>query len=191
MKNWYVMSVGCVAALLVSGCSEQRPEGMPELYPATLTVVQDGQPLPEATVSLFAEDASLNRWPAGGVTDESGVATLMTYSKYPGVPAGTFKVMVNKTVTEGDPIPEPPAANATMEERAAYDRAIKTGSFEAFQVVAKEFRTAGTTPLTVTVSADADNDLSVDIGAAVKEKDVQASATGGGGGDYVPMGTDS
>ncbi|MFG0262836.1 MAG: carboxypeptidase regulatory-like domain-containing protein, partial [Novipirellula sp. JB048] len=76
---------------------------MPELYPATVTITQEGDGLADATVTLYPEDPALRRWAVGGVTDENGTATLRTHVKFPGAPAGRFKVMVNKTVTEGDP----------------------------------------------------------------------------------------
>lgn len=172
----------------ICGCGEPLPEGMPELYPTTITITQDGEKLAGATVSLFPEDPALTRWPVGGITDDNGTATLVTYGKYQGAPAGKYKVMVNKTVSEGDPIPEPPAQDASPAERAAYDRAIKTGSYEIFQVVAEEYRTANKTPLTVDIAANGENAFPLDIGASVKEKDVQASATGSGDAEYVPMG---
>ncbi|NLZ03172.1 MAG: carboxypeptidase regulatory-like domain-containing protein [Pirellulaceae bacterium] len=172
--------------MAAAGCGEQRPEGFPTLYPATITITQDGANLAGATVSLFPEDSTLSRWPVGGMTDENGMARLITYGKFEGAPAGKFKVMVNKTVSEGDPIPEVPGQYASAEERAAYDRAIKTGSYEVFQVVAGEYRTADKTPLMVEIAPSGENAIVLDVGAAVKEEDIQASATQGG--EYVPMG---
>ncbi|QDS95209.1 hypothetical protein FF011L_40020 [Roseimaritima multifibrata] len=188
LLNSFLSGCATMACLMTLGCGELRPDGFPDLYPVTLVVTQDGEPLADAMVSLYPENSSLTRWPVGGMSDASGNVELVTYGKYEGVPAGIFKVMVNKTVHEGDPIPESPAADASPAERAAYDRAIKTGSRESFQVVQKEFRTADKTSLTVTVSPDAENSYTLDVGAAVKEKDQQASAVGGGSADYVPMG---
>lgn len=173
--------------MVACGCGEQRPAGLPELYPTTITITQGGANLAGATVTLFPEDTALSRWPVGGLTDENGKASLVTYGKYQGAPAGKFKVMVNKTVSEGDPIPEAPAQHASPEERAAYDRAIKTGSFEVFQVVAEEYRTAARTSLSVEIAASGPNEFTLDVGEAVKEKDIQASATGSDS-EYVPMG---
>lgn len=190
-RNWnlYALMLGLLV-VSVCGCSEDRPEGFPELYPTTVTITQDGEKLADATVTLFPEDTSLSRWTVGGVTDSNGKVTLNTYSQYEGAPAGSFKVIVTKTETEGDPIPETPGPNSSSEERAAYDRAIKTGSFQVFQVVAAEYRAAGTTPLTVEITSGGPNDFPLDIGAAIKEEDIQASATSGGVSDeeYVPMG---
>ena len=189
MNTYGALSLAGAALMLLSvgGCGDSRPEGMPELYPTTVTITQEGEPLADATVSLYPENSELARWPVGGKTDENGEAVMTTFAKYPGAPAGTFKVAVNKTVTEGDPVPEHPGRDATPEEIAAYDRAMKTGSFEAYRVVAEEYRTAGTTPLTVEVEAGGENNFTKDVGPAVKDLDEQASATGQGD-DYVPMG---
>ncbi|WP_372721103.1 hypothetical protein [Novipirellula sp.] len=187
-KSVLMASVLMASALLVSGCSEPRPDGMPELYPTSIAIMQNGTPLSDATVTLYSDDAALRRWAVGGRTDDAGTATLMTHTKYPGAPQGSFKVMVNKTETEGDPIPKHPGADATPEQLADYDRAMKTGSFQVIQVVAEEYRTAGSTPLRIDITADGENAFSEDIGEAVKEVDEQASATGAAAGDYVPMG---
>ncbi|MFG0267408.1 MAG: hypothetical protein ACF8AM_20000, partial [Rhodopirellula sp. JB055] len=173
--------------LAMSGCGDSRPEGMPETYPASITVSQDGVPLADATVTFYPEDSSLNRWPVGGTTNEEGTATLMTSTRYEGAPAGKFKVIVSKDVTEGDPYPKHPGPGATRDEINEYDRALKTGKFEVYKVVAKEYRTAGTTPLTVEVTSSGENIFSEDLGAPVKELDVQASATSKGDATYTPM----
>ncbi len=178
---------GCLSALAI-GCSDPRPEGMPDLYPATITVTQDGSPLAGAAVTLFPQDAALTRWPTGGTTDNSGVVTLHTYSTYPGAPAGTFKVTVSKTNTEGDPVPTHPGANATPEQLRDYDRAMKTGKFEVFQVVAAEHRMPNTTKLSVEVTPNGPNDFTLDVGPAVKDKQVNASAGARSAEEYRPMG---
>lgn len=186
--NLPVLVLGLMV-IAACGCGEQRPEGFPALYSATITITQDGANLAGATVALFPEDTALSRWPVGGVTDENGKTRLVTYGKFEGAPAGKFKVIVNKTVSEGDPIPKAPGQYASAEERAAYDRAIKTGSYELFQVVAEEYRTADKTPLSLEIAPGGENAVVLDVGAAVKEKDLQASATSGSpGGEYVPMG---
>lgn len=178
---------GCLLAIVI-GCGEPRPEGLPELYPATITVTQDGSPLAGAAVTLLPQDAALARWPAGGTTDSSGVVTLHTYSTYPGAPAGTFKVTVSKTTTEGEPRPTHPGADATPAELSAYDRAMKTGNFEVFQVVAAEHRMPSTTKLSIDVTPSGPNQFTLDVGPAVKEKEVNASASARSTEEYRPMG---
>ncbi|WP_150122490.1 hypothetical protein [Rhodopirellula islandica] len=182
-------AVGLLLALTLAftGCGDSRPEGMPETYPASITITQDGVPLADATVVLYPEDSSLTRWPVGGTTDEQGTAALVTSTQYEGAPEGHFKVIVSKNVTEGDPYPKHPGQGATRDEINEYDRALKTGTFEVYKVVAKEYRTAGTTPLKVEVTSSGENLFSEDLGAAVKEIDVQASATSKGDASYTPM----
>lgn len=186
--SWRLFLMSGCLFVLATGCSEPRPEGMPELYPATITVTQEGTPLSGAAVTLIPQDAALTRWPVGGTSDDAGVVILHTYSTYPGAPAGTFKVTVNKTTHEGDPIPTHPGPNATPQQLREYDRAMKTGKFEAFQVVAAEHRMPNTTKLSIDVSPSGPNTFTLDVGPAVKEKAANTSASARITKEYRPMG---
>ncbi|GHT09827.1 hypothetical protein FACS1894170_01030 [Planctomycetales bacterium] len=62
---------------------------MPKLYPATLTVLQDGKPLENASVVLINTDAT-STWSAGGQTDAKGVVMLQTMGQFKGIPEGTY-----------------------------------------------------------------------------------------------------
>lgn len=84
----------------VFGCQpEQRPEGLPILVPFQLTLTQDSQPLVGANVQLVSEEI---HFPVTGLTNANGVARLVTYGQFSGVPLGTYKVVVIKTETEGE-----------------------------------------------------------------------------------------
>jgi len=88
--------------LSLSGCGgPAKPAGFPPLYPVSLKVMQEGQPLVDAAVSLRIADNSMT-WSIGGRTDEQGIAVLWTHGKFRGAPAGTFKVAVEKVVNEGE-----------------------------------------------------------------------------------------
>jgi len=87
-----------VLLLTLSGCSEPRPAGLPKLYPVTLQFTQGGEPCAEAAISLIPESDS--PWGSGGVTDANGRVTLSTHGKYPGIPAGIYKITVNKAEVE-------------------------------------------------------------------------------------------
>lgn len=89
-----------IILLLVTGCREKQPAGMPALYTTTITFTQEGRPLDGAGVRLVSLDTS-NRWVSGGLTNGQGVLTVKTQGKYPGAPLGTFKVCISKTITEG------------------------------------------------------------------------------------------
>src|SRR5690606_8372893 len=105
--NFAYASLPWLLASLI-GCGESRPEGLPALFPASVTIEQDGKPLSDATVTLVPTDPALARWPVGGQTDATGTANLKTYMQYEGAPAGSFKVTVNKNITKGDPLPAHP-----------------------------------------------------------------------------------
>ena len=85
-----------ISMLLFAGCGgELKPDGLPKLYPLTLTLTQDGTPLAGASVALFADDGEA-KWTIGGTTDASGKMSPMTHGKFPGIPDGTYKVCVRK-----------------------------------------------------------------------------------------------
>ena len=101
MTNHFIRA--CLFAftvLLFSGCSgEPLPPGIPKLYPATLTVIQDGKPLAGAGVILTNVDPSSD-WSAGGATDQNGVLKLRTLGRYDGAPVGTYRVSVQKIIED-------------------------------------------------------------------------------------------
>jgi hypothetical protein len=77
------------------GCSEQRPAGMPPLYPATVTVTRGSKPLSGVFVALRAEDEALGIWSSSGITGQDGSVRFKTHGKYNGVPAGKYKVVLS------------------------------------------------------------------------------------------------
>jgi hypothetical protein len=141
------------AVAAVIGCSgEQRPDGLPKLYPCTITITQDGQPLAGATVILY-DPAVTDRWTVSGLTNTSGTAVMRTHGQFPGVPEGRFKVVLSKTETEGKGWDDPDSPKRTWEN-------IKVYSF-----VAKEYGKHETTPLEIVVDGKKRSE-SFDIGRA-------------------------
>ncbi|MDO4587866.1 MAG: carboxypeptidase regulatory-like domain-containing protein [Planctomycetia bacterium] len=148
------------------GCSEKKPEGMPKLQPVVLTVTQDGNPLPEAIVTLKPLDSS-NKWSSGGTTDSNGKLVVVTHQKYKGAPLGKYKVSVSKIVGEGTPPPPTP-----IDEKSAkvYQDYIDSGAtYEQFQVVEAQYRLVSTTPLEIEIT-DATQEITIEAGTAVREK---------------------
>ena len=85
-----------------AGCSrDSRPKDLPRLFPATLTVTLDEQPLADAIVTLYPENEVDARWTVGGWTDSDGKAIIVTHGKFLGSPAGKFKVCITKSEVEG------------------------------------------------------------------------------------------
>ncbi|MCL2118549.1 MAG: Ig-like domain-containing protein [Planctomycetaceae bacterium] len=96
-KFFYPLTI-ILALLVCYGCSkENRPDDLPQLYPVTLTITMDGQPLENALVNFFAEDKAISKWTVGSITDSHGKAIIVTHGQFRGAPAGKFKVCVRKT----------------------------------------------------------------------------------------------
>ena len=95
-----------LAVLFALGCGDPRPAGMPKLYPASMVVTLEGQPLEGAMILLHPEDAANAPWGPAGQTDSSGIAELRTNARYDGAPLGEYKVVVTKIVMPPHPHPE-------------------------------------------------------------------------------------
>jgi hypothetical protein len=165
MKKTLILSFCVLFALASLGCGQKTPDGMPDLQPTMLTVIQGGAPLADATINLKSLDSSIT-WTCGGVTDANGVATLVTHGQYKGVPVGKYKVSVSKIVGEGTPPPPSPIDEASAK---VYQDYIDSGAtYEEFDVVDKKFFDVAATPLEVKV-VKGKNNLSVDVGEAIRE----------------------
>lgn len=140
MKNILYPLLGVVVFSLLIGCSgEKRPEGMPKLYPCSITVLQEGKPLENASIDLIMKNGSF-KWPVSGTTDSSGVAELRTHGLYPGAPSGTFTVTIEKREPESDPRP---ILDPVM---GSNPKPIKIFSF-----VDQKYTDPKTTPLEITI----------------------------------------
>jgi hypothetical protein len=100
MKMFKQISCLIFLVLVVSCSREHRPEGIPTLYPCTITITQDSKPLAGAMVTLYTESSEDRRWSPGGTTDSQGVIQIKVLGKYLGAPAGTYKVTVEKQEIE-------------------------------------------------------------------------------------------
>ena len=156
---FFLLAAACVVTV---GCGgEQRPDGLPPTYPLSIKVLQEGQPLDDATVTLYFADGSMN-WTIGGVTDAGGVAKMYTHGKFEGAPEGSFNVTVSKMLYEG---------------KAEHDAAMDAGDTEAarrievnaWQLVADEYMIPARTPIKVEVTKGTKS-LEIDAGSAVRIK---------------------
>lgn len=139
----------------VTGCSkDDRPEGLPDLQPLTVKVVQAGSPLAGASVRLVPTDAS-NPWALGGTTDDKGEAAIQTHGKYAGAPLGEYKVTISKVQSD--------AASTAADDPSGAPAA------DAFQLVDVAYQSEEKTPTTISVTADEESTKLVDVGAAIKK----------------------
>jgi hypothetical protein len=132
----------------VIGCQQaQRPDGLPDLFPFQLVLTQDSQPLHGASVQLVSPEIP---FPVTGTTDANGVAFLVTYGQFSGVPLGTYKVVVIKTETEGE----------TSEEK-------RTQPIFIYSLVDPALANRETTTLEVTVE-NGKKTVTLDVGKPVR-----------------------
>jgi hypothetical protein len=148
--------------LLLSGCGgSNTPPGFPKLYPVSLKVTQEGQPLANATVNLRISDNSIT-WSVGGTTDEAGIALLWTHGKFRGAPAGIFKVAVEKVFNEGE---------SEMLQALNRDDKVAAAKIQvnSFSYVKSEYNSVETTPIEIEITKKS-KIIDVDAGPIVKIK---------------------
>ena len=160
----YLLLLTLSVVFFVPGCQEKTPEGFPKLIKnASVTVIQDGNPLADAKVTLYSDDPAI-KWTIGGKTDANGAAKLVTHGQYPGAPAGTFQVTVSKRE-------EPQYQNQTPapgQSDAEFMAARAAENLSAYQLVDLSYGQRKTTKAVVEIS-DSNPGGTVDVGKAVRE----------------------
>jgi hypothetical protein len=146
-----------VIAMLIAGCGEKLPDGMPKPVPCEIIVTQEGAPLEGALVSLQPSDEG--KWSAVGKTDATGKAIVFTMDRYRGAVPGQYKVLVTKTETEQSRGP------VSSDDVAAG----RSTSLASFDLVEEQYGNPITTPLEIEV-AKGTVTYPVDAGKAVRNK---------------------
>lgn len=137
MKLFQILILFSLISILIS-CSSKEPDGFPRVYPATITVTQDGKPLEGAVVTLeYSAERERTRWSAGGKTDETGSVQPVTvqgsYSVF-GVPAEDFLVTIIKNpIVEIDQTVDP--KTLTPQERDRLNAEYEQKMIEAQKAV--------------------------------------------------------
>ena len=153
MQSAYFQTLFVILAFfLCSGCSDgNRPADLPRLFPVTLHIQLDGQPLPEALVLLHSENEKISKWTVGGYTDADGKTFLVTHGQFRGAPAGRFKVCVSK---QGAPPEIQELFDANRNSMAPSNLAIDMSMTMPKQIehVDSLFRSPESTPLEIEIS---------------------------------------
>lgn len=163
-----VLFVGAV--VFIAGCGEERPAGMPKIYPATMTVTyDDGTPADGATVLLIApKDSPATGWTCGGTTGPDGTVELRTHGRFLGAPEGTFKVTVMRAIGEtGDPDP----STMTDEEYQKAMERFKASLTQTvnYNMIEAEYGAADKTPLEITVEPKKGQKFTLTVGEPIKD----------------------
>lgn len=143
VKNIVPLSV--LLVLFICGCGQKLPEGLPKLKPCSVTLVQEGKPLANATVDLLLEEGE-TKWNISGMSDEQGKVIFMTHALYKGVPEGKYKVIVTKR------------ENGTKDAK---------GYLPIYSIVEKKFTDPASTPLKIEVN-NKGGEATLDLGKPVK-----------------------
>ncbi|MDR1493503.1 MAG: hypothetical protein LBT05_12380 [Planctomycetaceae bacterium] len=144
-----------------------KPEGMPDLHSAKITIVQEGSPLKDAAVTLLNNDLSQAKWVVGGRTNANGVCILKTQGKYNGALAGKYKVIVTKSEkTESETAKQP----VPQDSKAAEAYYAKISSEEKFyDYVDLKYKSPDTSDLEIEITAGK-NEQTFDVGKAIKKE---------------------
>ncbi len=152
----FVAAILCLCAI-VCGCSKgpKKPADLPKLNPTTVTVTyDDGTPVDGATVAFLASQTGGRTWNLTGVTDASGKLTLMTDGNWAGAPAGDYRVIVTKEISE-------------------MEKATEAGGSETLKgitrYVAQKYNNPNTSGLTATVEDGKTNALEFKVGEKLEE----------------------
>ena len=144
----------------IAGCAKNdgRPKDLPPLFPCEITITQEGNPLPGATIAFESFGETKVTYLPSGITNESGKAVLSTYG-FNGVPAGTYKVTVRKTVVED-----------VKQVTDAYGDLVDDGGVE-YRTVDFKFSNANTTPHEIEVTTGkGTTQATFDVGKPIKER---------------------
>jgi len=140
---------------------------MPTPHPTVITVIQDGQPLEGASIALIPME-STNSWNAGGMTDATGKASLLTLTKYDGVVPGKYYVIVTKNESDKSKI-TPPDPETDPQGYAKYMDESGKEQLASYDLIDPKFGKISPTAETVDVVAGK-NEKTIDVGKAVRQK---------------------
>ncbi|MDR2705529.1 MAG: hypothetical protein LBC02_07095 [Planctomycetaceae bacterium] len=164
--GYLLVIVGLSSVLTVlSGCRNGIPSDIPPLQPVELTFTQNGDPLPDAIVTLYSEELDF-KWSIGGGTDANGHVLLMTNGRYAGVPKGTYKITVDRVIRKGPPIPEESELPKEEEQRQKVFAEIDKQT-QYIRIVENQFLDSKKTPLEIEI-VQGKNSKIFDLGKPVR-----------------------
>jgi hypothetical protein len=114
----------------------QKPNGLPKLFPCTITITQNGVPVQGILVSLI-DPAVTEYWAVSGLTNASGTATIRTHGNFVGAPSGVYNVILSKTENSD-------------EHDTILGRSPST-PLQIFSLIDTKYNEEATTPLKITI----------------------------------------
>lgn len=165
MHSWKSLLLLGVLMISALGCGPKKPEGIPDLYPATVTITDSGSPITNANIFFLQQESTTGSWTTNGLTDAKGVAVIKTSLgdwKSNGAPAGKYKIYVTKVPDAPMEAPPPEIANDSDALDAFYRAQAKKIDALPKEIPVK-LSSPMTSPLNITVEAGSTAELTVDV----------------------------
>lgn len=167
-RHFVVISAFTLLSVVFAGCSsESLPADLPQLTRCQIKITQEGSPLEGATVTLHSLDG-MRQWGAGGLSNAAGIAEIYTNGRYPGAPAGKYKVVVSKIET--DPSQLPPAPPQNDPGYPAWHQKAESEVRQSYSVIEKKFTEPGSTPHEIDITEGKTAETTLDVGKKVRHK---------------------
>ena len=170
MKHWKYLAFVCLSFALVFswGCGKKKPDGIPDLYPATITVKNGSTPIANVSIVLIKKDSSSSggSWSATGNTDSNGVAKIKTSQGDwvgNGAPAGEYTIFMNKRPGDFVPEPIPPELDGDEAAKLKFEAEQKKKLDALPKEIPVSLNSPVTSKLTLTVASGSPSELAVDV----------------------------
>jgi len=155
LKQFAGVSLGLVLLLIVSGCGGSKSvAGRPATVPTKILVTYKGSPVEGAMVTLIPNESKGKG--ASGLTDASGQCKPTTFEPGDGAVAGSYKVIVSKTVSDERPL-----------SKEEYDSYFKRGKAppppKTEEKLPVKYKNPAISGLTATISASGPNEIKLDL----------------------------
>lgn len=156
MKDIITRLIFCaLTTILLVGCGSRTPQGIPDLYPTKVVILNGDKFVKNANVFLVPQEGTpAGSWSISGVTDDNGSAVIETSQgdwKKQGVPEGSYSIYITKLSQIEEP--EKPADMETNEEaKAAYFAERLKRLEEASKEIPKSLTSATTSGLEIVVT---------------------------------------
>lgn len=151
--------------ILFTGCGQKKPDGVPTLYPAKITLTNGGSPIADANVFLVFQGGTSGSWAVNGKTNAGGIAEVNTSLgdwKSKGAPEGEYKVYFTKIpVIEEVPLPPELQNDSDAIEKHASEQLKRLR--DAPQVIPESLNNPAKTPLVLSVKKEGTAELAVDV----------------------------
>ena len=147
-----------LATLTLSGCGDDPNVGRLPVFSVTGTVTMHGAPLAGATVAFAPQEGQPT---AVGQTDAEGKFQLTTYEYGDGAVAGSYRVVISKTIAAAAASVDGGDHEAAEEAASAHDAATAEGA--GAEMVPAQYASSADTPFTVEVKTNGENDFPLPI----------------------------